>query len=175
MSAIAFASHNIECCSVDAPQDVYAADLDGDGDMDVLSASDTRRDVDKIAWYENTDGKGTFGQQQVITTKADEAHSVDLVENPGRGNDIGESSPFQLVEDAVQPAGENHEAFLEGQARQLGRHALVGEPGGVEIVPAREDHLDVVALGGRAELVQALEQIDATAGHVLHLTGGSWR
>jgi len=42
---------------------VYASDLDGDGDLDVLSAS---IDDDKIAWYENTDGKGTFGQQQVI-------------------------------------------------------------------------------------------------------------
>ena len=29
---------------------VYAEDLDGDGDMDVLSAS---REDDKIAWYEN--------------------------------------------------------------------------------------------------------------------------
>ena len=41
----------------------YAGDLDGDGDMDVLSAS---RDDDKIAWYEN-DGTGQFGSQQAIT------------------------------------------------------------------------------------------------------------
>jgi len=46
---------------------VFAADLDGDGDQDVLSASS--RD-DKIAWYENTDGMGAFGPQQVITTSA---------------------------------------------------------------------------------------------------------
>ena len=39
------------------------ADLDGDGDMDVLSASDWD---DKIAWYEN-DGSGNFGTQQVIS------------------------------------------------------------------------------------------------------------
>ncbi|MBL7980228.1 MAG: VCBS repeat-containing protein [Flavobacteriales bacterium] len=39
------------------PAFTQAADLDGDGDMDVLSASD--RD-DKIAWYAN-DGSGTFG------------------------------------------------------------------------------------------------------------------
>ncbi len=32
------------------PRSVYAADLDGDGDIDVLSAS---QDDDKIAWYEN--------------------------------------------------------------------------------------------------------------------------
>jgi hypothetical protein len=42
---------------------VYAADLDGDGDLDVMSASPADG---KFAWYENTDGQGTFGPQQVI-------------------------------------------------------------------------------------------------------------
>ncbi len=50
---------------------VHAEDLDGDGDMDVISAS---RDDDKIAWYENTDGLGSFGPQQVVTTTADGAN-----------------------------------------------------------------------------------------------------
>src|SRR5690606_4680577 len=43
---------------------VYGSDLDGDGDMDVVSASSNDH---KIAWYEN-DGLGNFGPQQVITT-----------------------------------------------------------------------------------------------------------
>jgi hypothetical protein len=51
---------------------VYAADLNGDGDLDVLSAS---REDDKIAWYAN-DGTGQFGPQQVITTAADGADCV---------------------------------------------------------------------------------------------------
>jgi hypothetical protein len=41
---------------------VYATDLDGDGDVDVLSASETDR---KIAWYENLGG-GSFALQEVI-------------------------------------------------------------------------------------------------------------
>ena len=36
---------------------VYAADIDGDGDMDVLSASYSDH---KIGWYENTDGQRTL-------------------------------------------------------------------------------------------------------------------
>ena len=49
------------------PMSVYAADLDQDGDLDMLSAS--LRD-DKIAWYENLDGEGTFGPQRVISQYA---------------------------------------------------------------------------------------------------------
>ncbi|MBJ77271.1 MAG: hypothetical protein CMJ98_09670, partial [Planctomycetes bacterium] len=41
----------------DSAQSVYATDLDGDGDADVLSASYYD---DKIAWYENQGG-GLFG------------------------------------------------------------------------------------------------------------------
>ena len=47
-----------------AAKSVFATDLDGDGDADVLSAS---AGDDKIAWYENL-GSGSFGPQQVITT-----------------------------------------------------------------------------------------------------------
>jgi hypothetical protein len=59
--------------AADAAYTVYATDLDGDGDMDVLSASFID---DKIAWYENTDGAGSFGAQNVISTAADGARSV---------------------------------------------------------------------------------------------------
>ena len=62
---------------------VFAADLDGDGDLDVLSASDFD---DKIAWYENTDGAGGFGAQQVISTLADKARSVFAADLDGDGD-----------------------------------------------------------------------------------------
>jgi len=42
---------------------VYAADLDGDGDSDLLSVSETD---EKVAWYENTGG-GNFSEQRPIT------------------------------------------------------------------------------------------------------------
>jgi FG-GAP-like repeat/IPT/TIG domain len=62
---------------------VYAADLDEDGDMDVLSAS---QNDNKIAWYENTDGAGSFGIQQVITSTASGASLVYAADLDGDGD-----------------------------------------------------------------------------------------
>jgi surface protein len=62
---------------------VYAADLDRDGDIDVLSAS---YDDDKIAWYENIDSEGTFGVERIISTAADGANSVFAADLDGDGD-----------------------------------------------------------------------------------------
>ena len=62
---------------------VFAADVDGDGDLDVLSASFLD---DKIAWYENADGAGSFGAQQVISTAAVVATSVFAADVDGDGD-----------------------------------------------------------------------------------------
>ncbi|QRM90715.1 T9SS type A sorting domain-containing protein [Lacinutrix sp. WUR7] len=59
--------------SVIGVESVYAADIDNDGDMDVLSASSSDN---KLAWYDNTDGQGTFGTQQIISTIANDPKSV---------------------------------------------------------------------------------------------------
>jgi len=48
-----FYSERVISIDADHAQSVYAADLDGDQDMDVLSAS---LNDDKIAWYENIGG-----------------------------------------------------------------------------------------------------------------------
>jgi len=74
---------------------VYAADLDGDGDIDVLSASSFD---DKIAWYENTDGLGAFGPQRVITTNADGARSVFAADLDGDGDiDVLSASSIKIA------------------------------------------------------------------------------
>jgi hypothetical protein len=61
--------------------DVYASDLDGDGDLDVLSAS---RADNKVAWYENKNG--SFGTQQVITTEANNVRAVHAEDLDGDGD-----------------------------------------------------------------------------------------
>ena len=63
----AFPAQQVITTAFDRPYSVSPADVDGDGDPDVLSASP----ADGIAWFENTDGAGAFGSQQVITTGAE--------------------------------------------------------------------------------------------------------
>ena len=63
---------------------VSAADLDGDADMDVLSAF---RFADKIAWYQNEDGMGLFGPELVITRHSmPSAHSTVAADMDGDGD-----------------------------------------------------------------------------------------
>ncbi len=78
-----FGPEQIITTDADHAISVYAADIDGDGDMDVLSASE---DDNKIAWYENTDGLGSFGPEQIITTDADHANSVYAIDIDGDGD-----------------------------------------------------------------------------------------
>ncbi|MFC2107281.1 FG-GAP-like repeat-containing protein [Bacteroidota bacterium] len=68
-----FSGRKIISTSVDGPFSVYACDIDSDGDNDVLSASEMDN---KIAWYENTNGNGSFGLQKIISTDAGGAEVV---------------------------------------------------------------------------------------------------
>jgi VCBS repeat protein len=78
-----FPAQTIISTDVSVPYWVYAADLDNDGDIDALSASNNDN---KIAWYENTDGAGTYGPQQIISTDAGGASSVSAVDFDGDGD-----------------------------------------------------------------------------------------
>ena len=72
-----FIPHTITTAA-DAAYSVTTADLDGDGDLDVLSASEND---DTIAWYEN-DGSENF-TAHTITTAADEPTSVTVADVDG--------------------------------------------------------------------------------------------
>lgn len=52
---------------VESPECIYGADIDGDGDIDIITAS---KNDNKVAWYENIDGQGDFGNQQIISSTA---------------------------------------------------------------------------------------------------------
>ena len=67
----------------DGATSVLAADVDGDGDLDALSASNL---ADEIAWYENELGDGTSWTARIITTTADGASSVYAADVDGDGD-----------------------------------------------------------------------------------------
>ncbi len=126
-----FGAQKVISNAADGARSVYAGDLDGDGDTDVLSAS---MYDDKIAWYENTDGLGSFGAQTVISTLADEAHCVFAEDLDGDGdsdvlsasagdnkivwyvNEIGvdDFGPDQVVTTLANAARSVHAADVDG-------------------------------------------------------------
>ncbi|MDC7996691.1 T9SS type A sorting domain-containing protein [Gilvibacter sediminis] len=89
--------------NADRAMGVFAADLDGDGDQDVLSAS---RFDHKLAWYENVDGFGNFGSEIVITDTFFGAWAVIAADINGDGaqdivalaNDINEVAWFENLD-----------------------------------------------------------------------------
>jgi len=87
-----FSAKQVISTALNFPYSVHAADIDGDGDMDVLSAS---YNDNKVAWYENTDGAGLFGVQQIITTSAMGAWFVYAADIDGDGDmDVISASGF---------------------------------------------------------------------------------
>ena len=69
--------------AADGARSVFGIDLDGDGDVDVLSASEYD---DTIAWYENLDGSGGSWSYHEIYTAADGARSVFGIDLDGDGD-----------------------------------------------------------------------------------------
>lgn len=58
--------------TIDTPQNldgtvlIYSVDIDSDGDIDALVSSSNNSE--KLVWYENIDGLGDFGNQELIST-----------------------------------------------------------------------------------------------------------
>ncbi|MBI4878895.1 MAG: VCBS repeat-containing protein, partial [Planctomycetes bacterium] len=87
-----FGPQRVISTAADCPVSVFASDLDGDGDQDVLCAS---YNDDEIAWYENTDGLGSFGPQHRISTLADGAWHVSAADLDGDGDPDALSASLQ--------------------------------------------------------------------------------
>ncbi len=64
-------------------QSVYSADVDGDGDMDVLGAA---HEDDDITWWENTAGDGTAWTERTVNGAFDAAWSVYAADVDGDGD-----------------------------------------------------------------------------------------
>ena len=57
----------------DGATHVYSADIDGDGDMDVLGAAALQ---DEITWWENVDASGTSWIEHIVDDNFDNASAV---------------------------------------------------------------------------------------------------
>ena len=69
--------------SFNGARSVYATDIDGDGDTDVLGAA---KHEDNITWWENTDGTGTSWMQHTVDGSFTEAYSVFAIDIDGDGD-----------------------------------------------------------------------------------------
>ena len=69
--------------SADGARSVYVADMDGDGDLDIVSASNND---DTIAWYENDGAANPSWTAADIATSADYAYSVYVADMDGDGD-----------------------------------------------------------------------------------------
>ena len=78
-------SWNTRLISVTGPVvvGVHAADMDGDGDIDALSAADLG---DEIAWYENLNGDGSSWARRVISLSTNAAQAVSAADVDGDGD-----------------------------------------------------------------------------------------
>jgi FG-GAP-like repeat/Secretion system C-terminal sorting domain len=62
---------------------VYAADVDGDGDVDVLGAAENDND---IAWWENRNGDGSLWVEHLVDGEFEEANCVFATDVDGDGD-----------------------------------------------------------------------------------------
>jgi hypothetical protein len=119
-----FSSRILISGAVSAGNSVHAGDIDGDGDNDVVSASTAD---DKIAWYENLDGLGAFGPQQILSVTADAAQVVRLADVDGDGdldvvfgsNDDSKIAWFENTDGLGNFSGETYISSHSGDIRDI--------------------------------------------------------
>ncbi len=80
---VPFSPPQVISLSADGAYSVFAADIDGDGDTDVLSSSTLD---DKIALYKNNGSSPPVFTEHLISDAADGAHSVFAADIDGDGD-----------------------------------------------------------------------------------------
>ena len=78
-------------------QYVGSADLDNDGDFDVITGGNSG---DTVAWYENLNGEGDFGEKNVVDNMAFSVRSISSIDIDNDGDKdllTGGSALFKLV------------------------------------------------------------------------------
>lgn len=126
---------------------VYSSDIDGDGDIDVLSAS---TDDNKVAWHEN-DGIGNFSEHIIstVTTDPNDIYSIDL---------DGDGDMDVLV---AYWTANNTVAWFENTDGQgnFEMHVVPGPPTGISVRAADLDG------DGDMDIISAYKPVDTVVWH----------
>jgi uncharacterized repeat protein (TIGR01451 family) len=133
---------------------VFAIDVDGDGDVDVLAAS---VNDDKIAWYENDGNTPPSFTEHVVTTNADGAASVhagdldgdgdvDVASASGTDNKIAwyendGSDPPRFIERGIANSAQNAAAVHIADVDGDGDNDVVGASNGDDTIALYENDL----------------------------------
>lgn len=68
-----FGSQQVISVEMNGTKAVFADDIDGDGDYDIVATSEFD---DKVSWFENLDGQGNFGEEKIISQSLHAAYEV---------------------------------------------------------------------------------------------------
>ena len=154
--------------SVNWPFAVFATDLDGDGDTDVLSAS---RLDDKIAWYENNGAIPPVFTQRIISINANDAQHVSAADLDDDGDlDVisasGQDDKLAWYESngGLPPLFVEHVITNTADFIRYASPSDVDRDGDVDILSA------IAAFGGDGQFVWYDNEDDDLGGGVLHRT-----
>ncbi|WP_299766142.1 T9SS type A sorting domain-containing protein [uncultured Dokdonia sp.] len=78
--------------------ELILSDIDGDTDLDIIYAINDGSGYGKIAWFENTDGLGNFGSQNIITSDPSNKVITADIDSDGDLDIVSFSSEDELVE-----------------------------------------------------------------------------
>jgi len=88
---LAFTEHLVDG-SFDGAIDVYTADVDSDGDLDIIGAA---AHADDIAWWENVNGDGSTWNKTIVTGNLDYVRGIHPADIDGDGDiDIAAAAYF---------------------------------------------------------------------------------
>ena len=118
---VPFASQSVITTGAGTPQAVFTADVDGDGDLDALTASELDN---KIAWYENDGASPPGWTARTISTAALTASSVHAADVDGDG-DVDALSASQVVPRLESLSSEELEAVREYESGTRGRKTIL--------------------------------------------------
>ena len=159
--------------AVDFAMAVHAADLDGDTDVDILSAS---FDDDKIAWYENDGGSPPGFTAHTITTGAWGARTVHAADVDGDG-DVDVLSGTQRDHDIVWYVNELNYADTDGDGMRNDLDCAPGNATAFAVAGAirnlRLDASDVLTWTAEAPRSGSGTVFDVLRGRVDQLPVGS--